>query len=66
MMVILFAVLGLVLVAVAIRLALPTVRRRRLAWELRCDWWSAFERDFRAYVHSTHHRKASRRARPGH
>ena len=35
---------------VAIRLSLPRVRRRRLASELRGDWWPRFEREFRAYA----------------
>ena len=66
MMVVLFAVLGLVLVAVAIRLALPVVRRWRLARELRRDWWSRFEREFHAYVRSTQKGNTRGRARPGH
>jgi hypothetical protein len=55
-------VLGVVLLAVAIRMSLPAVRRRRLAWELRRDWWSRFERDFQAYVRSRE-RNAQDRAR---
>jgi hypothetical protein len=66
MMVVLFAVLGLVLVAVAIRLMLPTVRRWRPAWELRRDWWSQFEQEFHAYARRTHHGNTRGKARPGH
>jgi hypothetical protein len=66
MMVVLLAALGPALMALAtIRWVLPMVRRRRLARELRSDWWSGFERDFRAYVRSSR-RDTRGRARPGH
>jgi predicted exporter len=48
-MIVLFAILGLVLAAVTVRLALPSVRRWRMAAELRRDWWPRFERELRAY-----------------
>jgi hypothetical protein len=47
---ILLVLLALIGLAVAIRFAVPAVRRRRLARELRGDWWPRFERDFRAYA----------------
>ena len=48
-MYILLGVMVVILLAAAVRLALPHVHRHRLASELRGDWWSGFERDFRAY-----------------
>jgi hypothetical protein len=39
-----------VVLAVALRLALPRLRRLRMSLELRSDWWPAFEREFRAYA----------------
>ncbi len=48
-MILLLAVAGCILFAVAVRLALPAVRRWRMAAELRGDWWSRFERELRAY-----------------
>ena len=32
------------------RVSLPRLRQRRLASELRGDWWPRFEREFRAYA----------------
>ncbi len=49
-MFILLGVMAVILLAAAARLATPYVRRHRLASELRGDWWSPFERDFRAYA----------------
>jgi hypothetical protein len=43
-----------VLLGVGSRLALPSVRRWRMAAELRGDWWSRFERELRAYEHNWH------------
>ncbi len=51
-MILLLALAGLILCAVALRLALPSVRRWRMAAELRGDWWSRFEREMRAYERS--------------
>lgn len=48
-MVLLLVLAGLVLCAAAMRLVLPSVRRWRMAAELRGDWWSRFEREMRAY-----------------
>jgi len=48
-MIVLFALVGCLLLAVATRLALPSVRRWRMAAELRGDWWSRFERELRDY-----------------
>lgn len=48
-MILLLALAGVILCAVGTRLALPSVRRWRMAAELRGDWWSRFERQMRAY-----------------
>ncbi len=48
-MILLLVLAGLILCAVVLRLALPSVRRWRMAAELRGDWWSRFEREMRAY-----------------
>jgi cytochrome c-type biogenesis protein CcmH/NrfG len=42
-------VAALLLAAVAVRLVLPALRRRRMAAELSGDWWPRFESEFRAY-----------------
>jgi hypothetical protein len=43
--------LALALVAaLAIYFAVGAVRRRRTPSELRGDWWTAFEREFRSYA----------------
>jgi hypothetical protein len=39
-----------IVVAVALRIALPWLRRLRMHFELRGNWWPGFERDFRAYA----------------
>lgn len=49
-MVVLLALSLLVLATVALRLAMPTLRRRLIIWELRGDWWSRFERDLNEYA----------------
>jgi hypothetical protein len=57
----------LVLVLAALALAggacaiVVTVRRRRTPLELRGDWWTPFEREFRAYA-----RQAARQQRRRH
>lgn len=48
-MIVLLAVAGVIVFTVAMRAALPSVRRWRMAAELRGDWWSRFEREMRAY-----------------
>lgn len=48
-MIVLLVLAGCILFAVATRLALPSVRRWRMAAQLRGDWWSRFERELRAY-----------------
>jgi hypothetical protein len=48
-MILLLALAGVIVCAVATRLTLPAVRRWRMAAELRGDWWSRFERQMRAY-----------------
>ena len=46
---ILFVVAVAVTLAITLRFAVPAVRRRRMASELRGDWWTRFEKEFRAY-----------------
>jgi hypothetical protein len=46
----LLAPMLVIVVAVAVRLALPLVGRARMHLQLRGDWWSGFEREFRAYA----------------
>jgi hypothetical protein len=41
---------AVVLVLILVRLLLGRLRRRRMASELRGDWWPRFEREFRAYA----------------
>jgi len=48
----LLAVVLLMVVAIAIRLLVPVVRRRRMMAELRGDWWSRFESEFHTYASS--------------
>jgi hypothetical protein len=48
-MILLLALVGFVLIAAAVRLALPSLRRWRMAVALRGDWWTRFERELRAY-----------------
>lgn len=61
-MIVLVALASVVLITVAVRLALPSVRRWRMAAELRGDWWSRFERELRAY--ERHRRLTPRERRP--
>lgn len=35
-------------------------QKRRTPPELRGDWWTAFERDFRAYASAKRHRRGER------
>jgi len=46
----LVALVILIVLAVAVRLAGPPIRRRWMVVELRGDWWTGFEREFRAYA----------------
>jgi hypothetical protein len=46
----LLAPMLVIVLAVAVRLALPWVSRARVHFQLRGDWWSGFEREFRAYA----------------
>ena len=39
-----------VMFAVGVRLSLPVARRLRVTVALRGDWWTGFEREFRAYA----------------
>lgn len=50
-MIVLLALAGVILCAVTVRLTLPSMRRWRMAAELRGDWWSRFEREMHAYEH---------------
>ncbi len=36
--------------AVGVRLSMPVARRLRMTFALRGDWWTGFEREFRAYA----------------
>ncbi|MDQ6819072.1 MAG: hypothetical protein M3076_01830 [Actinomycetota bacterium] len=47
---ILVVVPAFLLLFVTMRISLPCLRRRRMAWELRGNWWPRFEREFRAYA----------------
>ena len=60
-MIVLFALVGCLLIAVATRLALPSLRRWRMAAELRGDWWPRFERQLRDYERM---RRLTARQRP--
>ena len=53
-MIVLLALVGCLLIAVATRLALPSLRRWRMAAELRGHWWSRFERELRDYERGRH------------
>jgi hypothetical protein len=39
-----------VMFAVGVRISLPVGRRLRMSFALRGDWWTGFEREFRAYA----------------
>lgn len=39
-----------VVFAVGVRLSFPVARRARMSFVLRGDWWTGFEREFRAYA----------------
>jgi hypothetical protein len=47
---ILLVVVAALALFVLVRLSLPPLRRRRIAAELRGDWWPRFERDFHTYA----------------
>jgi hypothetical protein len=53
---ILLVVIALIVAAVMVRLAMPRLRRHRMAAELRGDWWATFEREFRAYASGSWHK----------
>ena len=53
-MIVLLALAGVIVCAVTVRLCLPSMRRWRMAAELRGDWWSRFEREMRDYEHRRH------------
>ena len=48
-------------VMAGVTLLITRVRARRRPAELRGDWWSAFERDFRAYVATARPTESPRR-----
>ncbi len=50
-------------VAVALRFGLPALRRWRMVALLRGDWWSRFEREFRAYTASAAESSSERERR---
>ena len=47
---ILLVVMAAIVIALVVRLSLLALRRRRMAAELRGDWWPRFEQDFRRYA----------------
>lgn len=53
-MIVLLGLAVFVLAAATTRFALPRLRRRRMAAELRGDWWTRFERELRAYERQWH------------
>jgi hypothetical protein len=53
----------ILIVIIGVRFGLPAVRRRRIAAELRGDWWPRFERDFRAYASRSWHTAREREQR---
>ena len=57
-MILLLALAGVILCGLAVRLSVPSMRRWRMAAELRGDWWSRFEREMRAYESRRHHIRA--------
>jgi hypothetical protein len=46
----LVALITMIFVAGAVCLGIAPLRRRRMALELRRDWWPRFEREFREYA----------------
>ena len=48
-MILLLALAVLIAGVAGAKLVVPSVRRWRMAAELRGDWWSRFERQMRAY-----------------
>jgi hypothetical protein len=51
-MIVLLAIVGCIVMAGATRAAMSSWQRRRMAAELRGDWWTRFERELRAYERS--------------
>jgi hypothetical protein len=47
---ILVVVAAVIVVLLFIRLSLAPLRRLRMAFELRGEWWPRFESEFRAYA----------------
>jgi hypothetical protein len=47
---ILLVVLAALVLAVVVRLSILSLRRHRMAAELRGDWWPRFEQEFRRYA----------------
>jgi hypothetical protein len=62
-----FVAIAFVVLALAggIGALLRTVRRRRTPAELRGDWWTPFEREFRAYAQQVARRERDRRRHRG-
>jgi hypothetical protein len=52
-MIVLLIPFALIVLSVAWQIAVPAYRRRRMAAELRRDWWPRFERDLREYMSHT-------------
>ena len=47
---ILLAVIGAPVIALAARVSVISLRRRRMEAEIRGDWWPRFEQEFRTYA----------------
>lgn len=66
----LLVIFGLLAVALVVSLVEPVVKRRRhgpASAELHRDWWSSFERDFRAYAADCERtRRGGRSRQPDH
>ena len=66
MAVVVLVVIGLA-VAAGVYFVPTAIRKRRTPRELRGDWWTAFERDFRAYASAAarRHRRGERGSASG-
>ena len=47
---ILLVAIGALAIALAARVSVISLRRRRMAAEIRGDWWPRFEQEFRRYA----------------
>lgn len=61
----LLSFLIVIVVGAALRLSVQLYHRRRIAAELRGDWWPRFEREFRAYASRSWAAAREAERRPG-